>query len=169
MKQLDPSTLEAIADLICGDNGPYYRTGSMLPIFFRNAGLRCPSHDGSTRKWWTLDRLREYNADPQKMEKVIQRLADPKEYKGDFEITNEVMKRLNKILSIEGLRVELDRVTPIVHEIEPTLQKEEIFSQDEIPDFSKIINDDQLYKILIIWSFNMFFITSISFTFSLYT
>lgn len=32
----DYRTLEEISDLICGDNGPYYRKGLELPIFFRN-------------------------------------------------------------------------------------------------------------------------------------
>ena len=75
---LDYKTLEAIAELICGE-GDYYRTGRELPIFFRNAGLECPDHDGTTRKWWTLERLEEYNKNPDEIKKVILRLANPKE------------------------------------------------------------------------------------------
>lgn len=151
MKKLDPSTLEALAELICGDAGPYYRTGSMLPVFFRNAGLFCPPHDGSTRKWWTLGRLEEYNQDPLQIEKVIKRLANPKEYKGNSEITNKVITELNTLLSVEGLKVELEGVTPRIIEITPSVvaTKKKISEAFPIPDFTKIIRDPSLENILI--------------------
>jgi len=148
MKPLDNTTLEAIAELICGDNGPHYRTGRELPVFFENAGLRCPPHDGSTRKWWTLERLKEYNKDPSAMEKIIKRLANPKEYAGDLRITQNVIDKLNQILSVEGIKVELKGVTPILREITPTLiekKKRVIFPT---PDFSAVIDDAILSEIL---------------------
>ena len=148
MKPLDNTTLEAIAELICGDNGPYYRKGRELPVFFENAGLRCPPHDGSTRKWWTLERLKEYNKDPSVMEKIIKRLANPKEYAGDPEITEEVISRLNQILNVEGIKVELQGVNPIIREITPTLAKKKSAVIPPIPDFSVIIDDAVLNKIL---------------------
>jgi hypothetical protein len=149
MKALDNATLEAIAELICGDEGPFYRKGSMLPTFFRNAGLDCPPHDGSTRKWWTLARLEEYNTHPESLEKVIKRLANPKEYRGDLEITNNVLIKLNEILSVEGLKVELRGVNPIIHEITPTLiEKKKTSKVFPIPDFSTIVNDSSLREIL---------------------
>ena len=83
MKPLDPKTLEALAEFICGDNEPWYRTGREIPVFFRHAGLDCPNHDGSTRKWWTLDRLETYNRNPINITKILKRLADPREYRGD--------------------------------------------------------------------------------------
>lgn len=150
MKTLDNKTLEAIAELICGDNGPHYRTGWMLPIFFRNAGLDCPAHDSSTRKWWTLERLEEYNTSPLHIVRVIKRLANPKEYKGNSEITNKILNRLNEILSVEGIKVEIEGVSPIIREITPTVseRKKETSLAFPIPDFLTIIDDPSLGEIL---------------------
>ncbi|WP_075859723.1 hypothetical protein [Carboxydothermus pertinax] len=39
LKPLDEKTLEALAELICGDSTEWYRKGWELPDFFRRAGL----------------------------------------------------------------------------------------------------------------------------------
>jgi hypothetical protein len=151
MKTLDNTTLEGLAELICGDGEPYYRKGWELPIFFRNAGLDCPNHDGSTRKWWTLARLKEYNIfNPVDIEKVVKRITDPKEHKGDSEMTNKVLNRLNEILSVEGLKVEIVGVSPIIREITPALvkKKKETSLVFPIPNFSIIVDDSSLDEIL---------------------
>ena len=151
MKRLDEKTLEALAELICGDSGPHYRKGWELPIFFRNAGLQCPDHDGSTRKWWTLDRLQEYNADPSKIQKTILRVANPKEYPGEPHKVNEVIKRLNDILSVEGLKVYVDGVTPKIQEILPTVPEPDKSVKQfaiQVPDFDKLTDDSSLALIL---------------------
>jgi hypothetical protein len=151
MKSLDESTLEALAELICGDVGPFYRKGWQLPRFFRNAGLNCPDHDGSTRKWWTLDRLREYNKDPLKIQQVIQRLANPREYVGRADIVNEVISQLNQILAVEGLRVSLDGITPRIEEISPRIPElgmtKDLFAIP-IPAFDRLVADSSLASIL---------------------
>jgi hypothetical protein len=151
MKSLDESTLEALAELICGDDGPFYRKGWQLPRFFRNAGLNCPDHDGSTRKWWTLDRLREYNEDPLKIRQVIQRLANPKEYVGQADIVNKVINQLNQILAVEGQRVSLDGIAPKIIEISPTIPEpgttKDLFAIP-IPDFDRLVTDPSLASIL---------------------
>lgn len=150
MKSLDNETLEALAELICGDNGPYYRSGSTLPQFFWNAGLECPGHDGSTRKWWALARLQEYSSVPDNLEKIVKRLANPKEYRGDSELTNKAINKLNQILSVEGIKVELSGVSPRIREITPSLQekKKETSQVYPIPDFSMVIDDPSLNDIL---------------------
>jgi len=150
MKKLDRETLEALAELICGDTGPVYRTGSMLPKFFRNAGLYCPDHDGSTRKWWALARIDEYSLRPENFEIIIKRLADPKEYRGDPDLTTKAINRLNQILKVEGMTVELSGVIPKIREIAPSLpeKKKETSQTYPIPDFSMIIDDSSLNDIL---------------------
>ncbi len=151
MKRLDEKTLEILAELICGDAGPHYRKGWELPIFFRNAGLQCPDHDGSTRKWWTLDRLREYNADPSKIRRILLRVANPKEYPGEPHKANEAIKRLNDILSVEGLRVYMDGIIPKVQEILPTVpdpDKSVRQFEIQVPDFDKLTSDSNLASIL---------------------
>lgn len=150
MKRLDSKTLEVLAELICGDSGPHYRKGWELPLFFRNAGLHCSDHDGSTRKWWTLDRLHDYNADPSQTQKIVLRLANPKEYPGEPDKTNEVI-RLNNILSVEGLNIHVDGVIPKIQEISPTVpERHKNVKQFAIPvpDFDRLINDPSLALIL---------------------
>ena len=48
MRVLDDNTLDEIARLICGDDGPVYRQGWQLPIFLQHAGWeKVPEHDGA--------------------------------------------------------------------------------------------------------------------------
>lgn len=151
MKLLDSKILEALAELICGDSGPYYRKGWELPLFFRSAGLNCPNHDGSTRKWWALSRLQEYNMDPLLIKKVLLRLADPKEYVSNPSMVNEVLPRLNKILSVEGLKVSISGVSPNIHEVNPTIPEPEPKYKSHaisIPDFEKLTMNTFLASIL---------------------
>lgn len=151
MKALDNKTLEAIAELICGDDGPVYRQGWKLPNFFRDAELKCPEHDGSTRKWWTLIRLQEYNQNPMNIKKIILRLANPYEYQGVSDGINDAVTQLNKILSIEGFRVVLEGVVPKIEAISPTILEKEIKSGKvavHLPDFERLTNDPTLAIIL---------------------
>jgi len=147
---LDEQTLDALADLICGDQGPVYRRGWELPLFFRRAGLSCPDHDGSTRRWWTLDRLREFNHLSGTIEKVVLRLADPREYKGDSATVQEALTRLNRVLAIEGLEVELSGLTPRLRQVKRKMApaQRESFVPLEPPDLSLIVNDPSLETIL---------------------
>jgi hypothetical protein len=147
MKLLDGQTLESLAELICGDNAEWYRRGSDLPRFFHNSELTCPNHDGTTRKWWTLERLKEYNKNPLDIQKVILRLSDPREYRGQANTVNEVINKLNDILAVEGFKIFLDGVTPKIRDITPTIpdpkRTKELFAVP-IPDFEKLTNDPTL-------------------------
>lgn len=144
MKSLDPKTLEFLADLICGDHeGFQYRKGWELAVFFRNAGLLCSDHDGSTRKWWALERLKQYNRVPEAMEKIIVRLANPKEYDDQSKLST-VLDKLNERLALEGYEVVLEDVQPVLKSRVP---KVAVPSKDTIlrypmPDFSGLVFDD---------------------------
>ncbi|ABB15610.1 hypothetical protein [Carboxydothermus hydrogenoformans] len=150
LKPLDEKTLEALAELICGDSTEWYRKGWELPDFFRRAGLNCPAHDGSTRKWWTLERLKDYNLNPANIQKVIKRLADPREYPQNPELVKEVIGKLNKILCVEGLEVYLEGVKPQIREIAPIVPTPTIVTTEEIvlPDFKQLTGDENLGEIL---------------------
>jgi len=119
---MDEKTLESLADMICGD-GPYpvYRTGSELTRFFRRVGFCNFVHDGSTRKWWTLDVLKQLSSN--NLRAVIIRLADPREYSGDRGKTGHAIASLNDILGLEGLCIEIDGVTPRIKGVSPHLQE----------------------------------------------
>jgi len=118
---MDDFTLESLADIICGDDTnrhPVYRTGSELTRFFYRAGLPQFRHDGSTRKWWTLDALRRCSET--QLESVIERLASPKEYGGDGKKVAMALKALNQALATEGLKVALNGVVPRIERTKPT-------------------------------------------------
>jgi len=109
--------------MICGDGEEYpqYRTGSELTRFFQRVGFSNFRHDGSTRKWWTLDVLKQLTDN--NLKAVILRLADPREYRGDQQKVGRAITRLNEILTLEGLKVELVGVRPKLKEITPQFVK----------------------------------------------
>ena len=104
---MDESTLEKIADFICGngEEHPEYRSSSQITSFFERAGLPQFVHDGSTRKWWVLERLKE--CDRKQLANVLKRLASPKEYGGNREQIKTALQQLNEILYIEGFKIKL--------------------------------------------------------------
>lgn len=116
----DPATLESLADFICGDDTgrfPTYRSSSGLTRFFQSLSINA-THDGSTRKGWVLDVLKQL--DPQWVEKVILRLVDLREYKGDKQMLGLAVRSMNDILAMENLGIgfrgtipELRRAAPI--------------------------------------------------------
>jgi len=147
---MDESTLENLANLICGDEkGPVHRSGSELSGFFRRAGLPRFEHDGSTRKSWTLDTLQ--SCQPREIKKVIERLASPKEYGGDPEKITEAVEQLNQILATEGLKVELDGGDPrIVSSNEVTYLPRESDEREPLPrpDFSALNVESEVAELL---------------------
>ena len=115
---MDSQTLDSIADMICGDGQDYpvYRTGSELTRFFQRVGFSNFQHDGSTRKWWTLDVLKQLTNN--NLKAVVLRLADPREYRGNQKQVCQAIIKLNEILMVEGLKVEIQGIRPILKEIE---------------------------------------------------
>jgi len=148
---MDDKTLELIAAFICGDSQecPVYRSGSELTRFFQRVGFSNFVHDGSTRKWWTLWVLKQLSEN--NLKAVILRLANPKEYGGNQEKIRQAIKKLNEILMIEGLRIELDgvshklkQITPQFAEIEPKKELKPI----PPPDFINLKLEPGLGEIL---------------------
>lgn len=144
---MDGQTLDSLAEMIC--ESPVYRTGSDLTRFFQRVGFTDIRHDGSTRKWWTLgvlERLTERN-----LKAVILRLADPREYRGNQDQVNQAISSLNEILMIEGLRVELEGIQPIIKEITPQfiqVQEEPELKPLPPPDFLNLKLEPGLGEIL---------------------
>jgi hypothetical protein len=122
MLDFDDSTLDEIARLICGDDGPLYRQGWELFEFFRRArigGLR--EYDGSARRIWALSILGDASKEKDNAERAVLRLADPREYPEENEAFIKTLERLNKILRLEGLRIEYDRGRPQLIECDPEI------------------------------------------------
>lgn len=112
---MDAYTLSAIAQIICGDDGPIYRTGGELGPFFQRAGIPGYQHDGSTRAWWVEQILFKLNE--REIDSVILRLAHPREYQGDRENLNSALQRLNHVLHVEGKRVGVRGTEPYIEGI----------------------------------------------------
>jgi len=161
-KRLDHSTLEVIAETICGAGPSYeapgpYRTKSEIYSFFQRAGVN-PQGQSSTRKWFVLESLQACNvADgarliPSGIERVLLRLGNPQEYRGDANTTNAVITHLNRVLHLEGLEIILIKgISPQIKECEPTLppvEKPQKFEPS--PDFAKLVGEPMLAELLAI-------------------
>lgn len=147
---MDSQTLESIAEMICGDGDfPIYRSGSELTRFFHRVGFANFTHDGSTRKWWTLNVLGQLSEN--NIKAVILRLADPREYRGNSDLIGHAIKKLNEILMIEGIKVEINGVKPVLKEITPQfieVEKEVELKPLPPPDFLRLKIEPGLGEIL---------------------
>lgn len=150
---MDGQTIELLAEMICGDDQerfPTYRSGTELTRFFQRIGFSNITHDGSTRKWWTLDVLTHLSKN--NLKAVILRLSDPKEYRGDKLNFSKALNALNDILALEGLKVVLKGITPQLIECLPDFS---IAGADEKelkplpkPDFTKLKIESKLSEVL---------------------
>ncbi|HEY6541217.1 MAG TPA: hypothetical protein VIZ18_09775 [Ktedonobacteraceae bacterium] len=116
---LDPEILDPLADFICGDakdKFPTYRSSSYLTRFFQSLNIDV-THDGSTRKVWVLEVLKQLQ--PSDIEKVILRLVDPREYGGVGDNFQKALQSMNEILIMENLSVGLEKVRPYLKYAEP--------------------------------------------------
>jgi hypothetical protein len=110
MIELDTSTLDEIARLICGDDGPLYRKGWELRDFMQRAGITdAPGQDGIPRRQWTRQALEGSDGEVTNGERAILRLADAREYAAEKAAYQETLQRLSEILRLEGLQVIHDR------------------------------------------------------------
>ena len=157
MKKLDDTTLEAVAEVICGSGegsgggysspGPY-RTMPQILRFFQGAGVK-PKGMSSTRKWFALESLQAINGTDD-LERVVLRLASPVEYRADAEIATAVTQHLNQILQVEGLEIALAGVNPILRERRATAAppKPKEKPVEPAPDFGRLVADGTLADIL---------------------
>ncbi len=137
----DDQTLEKLAELICGDNTqkhPTYRSGSELTRFFSRAGAGRFIHDNSTRKWWVKDSLKQCTNE--ELTNIIKRIAYPREYGGDSEKVKKALTCLNEILYVEGVKVALKGIDPVIEKTEIDFNIVEEKQKEELkplppPDF----------------------------------
>lgn len=143
---LDEATLDSLADFICGDNEerfPIYRSSSQLTRFFQGLHINV-RHDGSTRKWWTLEVLKSLQ--PSDQEKVVLRLVDLREYKADRSALKLAVQSMNDILAIDNFKVGFDNTQPILLRADPISFDEDEFikpaNNDESAFLDKQFSDD---------------------------
>ena len=109
--------LEQLAEMVIGDNDAFpYKSSSYITRFFDRCGLPFV-HDGSTRKRWTADRLKELNRDvsaaadlPSKMiVRVIQEMFDVDDFDRGQKSADAALEELNKVLCRQGLKAYFDQ------------------------------------------------------------
>jgi hypothetical protein len=147
---LEDFTLERLAELICGDDksfAPVYRSSWYLTQFFVNVGLSRFKHDGTTRKIWVMDCLRQCSGE--ELEKVVLGLASLKAYKGNVEHLGLALKSLNEALNPEGFNVEVNSVKPVLKAIEPRLYD----SLNSTPNLTKLTNPTDPKLVFVIIAF----------------
>ena len=143
--------------MICGSGagagGGYsspspYRTMGEINDFFRRAGVR-PQGQSSTRKWFVLESLQSMNG-TDNLDAVLLRLASPKEYRGDSNLTREVTGHLNRALQVEGLEIFLVGVDPSLRERKASASptKPQTRSLEIPPNFPSLVSDSTFGEIL---------------------
>src|SRR5258708_15494041 len=138
VNKLDTDILDSLADFVCGDaeRFPTYRSSSNLTRFFQNLKIDV-THDGSTRKVWVLEVLKQLQ--PSDIEKVILRLVDPREYGGVGNSFKQAVQSMNEILIMENLAVGFDNTRPFIKRAGPLKFDE---AKDEAEFLSKQLGDD---------------------------
>lgn len=157
MKWIDDSTLEAVAELVCGSGGGAgggyespgpYRSMDAINQFFHRAGVE-PEGQSSTRKWFVLEYLQSING-TNALEKVLLRLASPKEYRGDLDATLKVIDNLNRSLQVEGLAIDLIGVEPQLRErkASATPPNPQTTLLENPPDFHSLVQNGAMAEVL---------------------
>lgn len=131
--EFDESTLDEVARLVCGDDGPLYRKGWEIRDFFSRAKIKeIPEFDGPSRRAWTRNVLDGADEEKTNAERVITRLADRREYPEEQAAFTETCERLNRILMLDGLKVEQDRGRPRLVEHDPEMTDSSAMSRVEL-------------------------------------
>ncbi|MFF0522348.1 hypothetical protein ACFYTC_26860 [Actinomadura nitritigenes] len=119
--RLDDKTLQELANLICGDDGPYYRQGRQLAQFLIDAGwTNTDDYDGDPRYRWILGQLRARRDNPADIRAVLLRLCDAREYLGEPPDTvTHITQALNRFLTHEGYKIQRPAGRPTLVECAP--------------------------------------------------
>ena len=99
-----PEVLEHVAKLVAET-----RTGSEITEFFRVAGYPHIQHDGSTKWRFVCAALQELSASeggPRHVARIIEKLADPKQYIGNPQVHGRVLEEVNRALFFDRLALD---------------------------------------------------------------
>lgn len=103
---LDSAVIEGLADVICGDDTTdYYRTGSRLGRLFAAAGWAWSGEVEGGRRSWVVEQLTDRRADPAALQRLLLRLADPREYIDNEAGRTATVSDLNELLRHDGYEI----------------------------------------------------------------
>ena len=110
MTDLDASTIEEIAAFLTSSEAPRYLSEAKLREFLRRAGIEeIPEAGTMTRRDLARQALTSGNSNGNiNAERVILRLADPREYPNNKATYEETLRELGEILASEGLTITHD-------------------------------------------------------------
>jgi hypothetical protein len=113
--RLDPTVIDGLADVICGDDtSAYYRTGPQISRLFAAAGWYWSGDVEGGRRTWVLEQLADRRADPTALQRLVLRLADPREYIEDEAARMAVISDLNGLLSLDGYEIYYSSEGPLI-------------------------------------------------------
>jgi len=113
--EVDEGSIVALADLACGDDGPYYRQAWQLEKLLKRAGWQAVPEFHGTRRGWLVDTLTAHRHEPGELARFVRRLGDPREYHGEPpEVHQATVTRLNDILRLEGFQLRLRTGLPVI-------------------------------------------------------
>jgi hypothetical protein len=108
--------LEKLAEMVIGDHPAFpYRSSYFITRFFNRCALPYV-HDGSTRKFWTADRLKELNNAPNQSPdlpsdailRVVDELFDADDFDKAEKSKDSALIELNKVLDKQDLEAYFD-------------------------------------------------------------
>src|SRR5690242_12462977 len=121
--KLSDRVLEGLAGMVVGDNSLFpYRSSSSITRYFERSGFPFV-HNGTTRKWWTKERLAELNLGKSYTQdlpsddllRIISELFDPDDFEKHIQQSSRAdlsielaLAELNKLLKRDGLAAYID-------------------------------------------------------------
>ncbi|MGW2396039.1 hypothetical protein ACWCYY_05750 [Kitasatospora sp. NPDC001664] len=149
---LDETTVQEIARAVAGDDDLFYRRGFEIEAFLRRAGWQdVPEFDGQYRREWATELLMERRHQPEEVEKVLIRLADPREYLEEPEMLTEVVTFVNSFLIHEGYRLENPGGSPRVVACDPALAHPTHYGATELKVVMSDLVADEAMAALLQW------------------
>src|SRR4051794_33367542 len=91
--------LDELAKLICGDEGPAYRTNQQVRRLFERAQIPVPDDEWLSRRKLARAALDAASQSPGAIDRVMAYMADPAEYGGDQQVAHAVVDRLQHVIA----------------------------------------------------------------------
>ncbi|KZM75556.1 hypothetical protein [Nocardia terpenica] len=150
MTQLDPRTVDRLAEVIVDIGGPYERKGYELEALLQRARWEVtPIYDGSPRVEWLRDQLEARQEYPGEVERLLCRVCDPIEYDDGVLIAEEIRAAVNERLAPEHLAITLVSGRPVLGAVQ-TAGQDPTFA--EPPDLQQrlaaLVSDQETVHVL---------------------
>jgi len=118
MSELDPRTLDRLAELIVDIGGPYERKGYELAILLEHAKWEDPPlYDGSPRVPWLREQFEARQEHAGDIERLLCRVCDPIEYDDGTATADEFRRAINERLAPNWMVITLVSGRPVLGEL----------------------------------------------------